>query len=295
MGNMLRLGSLVLLVITASMTTLAQRGEDPPWVKGLMGKRIVYEVPGMRRVRVTRNLTYKQVAGRDLKMDVYHPTTRTPSPAVLFIHGGRIPKNLLTTPKDWAVYVSFGQLVAASGFVGITFNHRFHAWESLPDSQSDVIDAITYVRTRAKALGVDPNRINLWAVSAGGIFLSQPLRERPGYLSSIVAYYAELDLQNERASAPPSITDETLRNFSPVYFVGQENEKPLPPMFVARAGLDDPNLNDGLDRFVKAALKANGSLELFNHPTGHHGFDIEDNNARSREILKRTIEFLKTH
>jgi hypothetical protein len=69
----------------------------------------------------------------------------------------------------------------------------------------------------------------------------------------------------------------------------------FPPMFIARAGLDSPDLNDGLDRFVQAALKHNVSVEVLNHATGHHGFDIEDNNARSREILKRTIEFLKTH
>jgi len=64
----------------------------------------------------------------------------TRRPAVIFIHGGRIPPNLRTTPKDWGAYVSFGQLVAASGFVGVTFNHRFYTWESLNDSQSDVMD-----------------------------------------------------------------------------------------------------------------------------------------------------------
>lgn len=31
---------------------------------------------------------------------------------------------------------------------------------------------------------------------------------------------------------------------------------------------------------------------VMNHATGHHGFDIEDDNNRSREILKRTMEFL---
>ena len=66
-------------------------------------------------------------------------------------------------------------------------------------------------------------------------------------------------------------------------------------MFVARAGLDDASLNAGLDHFVQTALKNNVLLELFNHPAGHHGFDIQDDNDRSREILKRTIEFLKTH
>jgi hypothetical protein len=78
----------------------------------------------------------------------------------------------------------------------------------------------------------------------------------------------------------------------------RESNKPTslyPPMFIARAGLDSPDLNDGLDRFVQAALRNNVAVELFNHPTGQHGFDIEDDNARSREILKRTVEFLQTH
>jgi len=55
------------------------------------------------------------------------------------------------------------------------------------------------------------------------------------------------------------------------------------------------NPSPGSVWFVQAALKQNVSVEVLNHATGHHGFDIEDNNARSREILKRTIEFLKTH
>jgi len=284
----------VLLIITFAIAAQAQQREDPPWVKDLAGKRVVYQVPGMNLVRVKRNLIYKRVGGRELQMDVYSPrVARGRLPAVLFIHGGRIPANILTTPKDWDVYISFGQLVAASGFVGVNFNHRFYTWESLPDSQSDVMDAINYVRENAGRLGVDPERIILWSVSAGGIFLSQPLRDRPAYLSAIVAYYSELDLQNERASAPASVSDETLRDFSPVYHL-ERTAQNQPPMFIARAGLDDTTLNEGLDHFVQVALKKNVTLELFNHPTGHHGFDIEDNNARSREILKRTIEFLRS-
>ncbi len=290
---MQRLISLLLITTTLAIPA-QQRREDPPWVKDVAGKRIVYQVPGMQRVAVKRNLIYKRVVERELEMDVYQPkVVRQRVPAVLFIHGGRIPANILTTPKDWAVYVSLGQLVAASGFVGVTFNHRFYTWESLPDSQNDVMDAIKYVREHAATLGVDPDMIILWAISAGGIFLSQPLRDRPSYLSSIVAYYAELDLQNERASAPASVTDETLRDFSPVHHL--EKVAGGPPIFIARAGLDDKSLNAGLDHFVQVALNNNISLELLNHPTGHHGFDIEDNNSRSREILKRTIEFLKTH
>jgi hypothetical protein len=42
-------------------------------------------------------------------------------------------------------------------------------------------------------------------------------------------------------------------------------------------------------------LSTNLTIEGVNHPTGHHGFDIEDNNERSREIIKQTIEFIQAH
>ena len=291
-----RLASLFLMM-TCVLAAHAQQRQDPPWLALFVNKRIVYEVPGMRSVRVKKNLVYKRADNSDLQMDVYSPkTSRGRLPAVLFVHGGRIPANLLTTPKEWAVYVSFGELVAASGFVGVTFNHRFHRWNNLADSQADVMDAIKYVRDQSATLGVDPDRIVLWVVSAGGIFLSRPLQERPPYLKSIVAYYPQMDLQTSRASAPAWVTDETLREFSPVYHlekISAAQGSLLPPMFIARAGLDVADLNAGLDQFVQLALKNNMSIEVLNHATGHHGFDIEDDNARSREILKRTIEFLK--
>jgi acetyl esterase/lipase len=275
-------------------TSVAQQPQDPPWLREFAFKRIVYSVPEMTRVKVAKNQIYKRASSEELKMDVYSLPGKQRRPAVVFIHGGRIPRNLLTTPKDWGAYVSLGQLVAASGFVGVTFNHRFYAWESLTDSQSDVMDLIAYVRDNAESLGVEKDRIILWALSAGGIFLSQPLQQSPPYIRSIIAYYSELDLQNQRKAAPASVTDETLREFSPVHHLGNK-DKNVPPIFIARAGLDDKELNDGIDRFVQLALSRNLTVEVVNHATGHHAFDIEDNNERSREIIKRTIEFIKAH
>jgi acetyl esterase/lipase len=282
-------------------TCLAQQPtgglQDPPWIKEFAHKRIVYSVPGMARVKVAKNLVYKRVAGEELKMDVYSPpgtSRRVRRPAVVFIHGGRVPPNLLTTPKEWGAYVSFGQLVAASGFVGVTFNHRFYTWNSLPDSQSDVMDLMAHIRDNAESLGIEKDHVIVWTVSAGSLFMCQPLRDLPPYVRSIVAYYPQLDLQDQRKAAPASVTDETLRDFSPLYHL-ERSGKNVPPMFIARAGLDDASLNGGIDRFVQVALSKNLTIDLFNHPTGQHGFDIEDNNDRSRQIIMRTIEFIKAH
>jgi hypothetical protein len=34
---------------------------------------------------------------------------------------------------------------------------------------------------------------------------------------------------------------------------------------------------------------------VLNHATGRHGFDVEDDNERSREIIKRTLDFIRAH
>jgi acetyl esterase/lipase len=269
--------------------------EDPPWLKEQLPKHVVYTVPGMDRVKSRTNLTYKRVGDTELKADVYSPPgSASTHSAVILIHGGYLPRNLLTKPKDWGVFTSYGQLLAASGFVAITFNHRFYGWDSLQDSQSDVNDLIAYVRSNAASLGVDKERICLWAFSGGGPFLSQVMRDTPPYVRCIVSYYALLDLQSLRNAIPLSIKDEVLTEFSPLHYMGVNAGK-IAPMLIARAGLDSPGLNGGVDRFVQEALSKNASLDLCNHPTGHHGFDILDDNDRSREIIRRTIEFIRTH
>ena len=100
------LSTMLLVLVTCVLTGMAQQPqlEDPPWIKELAAKRIVYAVRGMERVKVRKDLTYKRVTGGELKMDVYSPIgfpRSTRRPAVIFIHGGRIPPNLRTTPKDW--------------------------------------------------------------------------------------------------------------------------------------------------------------------------------------------------
>ena len=298
-----RLTGTLLLIVTLTLAGQAQQPspevglEDPDWVKELAPRKLVYAVPGMEQVKVRKNLSYKRVAGAELKTDVYSPADQRAGerrPAVIFIHGGRVPPNLRTTPKDWGAFISYGKLVAATGLIGITFNHRFHTWNSFDDSQADIDDLIAYVRSNAASFGVDRNRIVLWAVSAGGVFLSRTLRDVPPYIRCLVAFYPELDLQNQRQAAPASVKDETLREYSPVYHLSM-NKRGLPPLFIARAGLDDPESNGGVDRFVQLALSKNLSVDLMNHAEGHHAFDVDDDNERSREIIKRALEFIKAH
>jgi acetyl esterase/lipase len=266
--------------------------ENSPSLAEIVRRRIVLTVPGMEAVGARRDLVYKSADGQPLHMDVYSPPGPPRArPAVILIHGGPIPR---TGAKNMGVFVSYGELLAASGFVAVAFDHRFLAPPRLADAGEDVADALAHVRSTAGSLGVDPERLALWAFSGGGPFLAAPLRERPAWLRAVVAYYAVLDLQQPPPGAD-SGTDAALRERFSAILGLQEDARSAPPLLVARAGLDNPWLNDGIDRFVGAATARGATLDLLNHPGGRHGFDILDDVPRSREVIRRTLDFLREH
>jgi acetyl esterase/lipase len=263
----------------------------PPF-EDIVRMRIVHRVPGTDRVRVDSNRPYKSVSGGALLADVYRPAdTAAPCPAVVLIHGGPVPAG--SAPKNMGCFVSWGETLAASGLAAVSFNHRFYGGSHLLEAARDVEDAVAWVRSEGVALGIDPARLALWAFSGGGPFLSLALREGAPALRALVAYYAVLDLREAPPDAAAPISDEDRLALSPAHLVG--SGRPVPPLLVARAGLDYAFLNATIDRFVAAALAGNAPLEVLNHPDGRHGFDILDDDPRTREIAARTIDFLRTH
>jgi acetyl esterase/lipase len=261
-----------------------------PTFEELVRMPVVLSVPGMDAVSARRDLVYKTADGEPLHMDVYAPAgPARPRPAVILVHGGPLPR---LGAKNMGVFRSYGALLAASGYVAAAFDHRFLAPARLSDAAADVADVILHVRGGAASLGVDPERIALWAFSGGGPFLAAALRERPAWLRGVVAYYALLDLQEPAPGADSGIDVELRRAFSAVLSLGQ-GSRSLPPILVARAGLDVPWLNAAIDRFVQAALASGAALDVMTHPEGRHGFDILDDDARSKQIIRHTLEFLR--
>jgi acetyl esterase/lipase len=262
-----------------------------PSFEEVVRARIVLRVPGTDRVRVDRNRPYKTVAGDALLADVYRPAdTAAPCPAVVLVHGGPVPAG--SSPKNMGCFISWGETLAASGLAAVTFNHRFYSGAQILEAARDVEDVLAWVRSEGASLGIDPTRLALWAFSGGGPFLGLALREGAPDLRALVAYYAVLDLREWPADSAAPLSDGDRLALSPAHHV--ECERPVPPVLVARAGLDLPSLNATIDRFIAAALARNAPLEAINHPEGRHGFDFLDDDPRSREIAARTIEFLRT-
>jgi acetyl esterase/lipase len=246
----------------------------------------------MTRVHAERGIVYRRDDGEDLLMDVYRSRDLAAGerlPAIVFVPGGPIPRGMLP-PREWGFFISYGELAAASGFAAVVVNHRLHALTDYITAQNDVTAAVAYVREHGGALGIDSDHIAVWAFSGGGPLLSEYIRERPPQIRCLLAFYAVLDLRALiTPDADPARVDHIVRLSPAAHLAGAAL-----PIFVARAGLD-AMVNGSLDGFVAEALSKNVPLELMNHPSGPHAFDVLDDDARSRQIIARALEFVRNH
>jgi acetyl esterase/lipase len=263
----------------------------------MLRKRLVYQIPGMEATTVRRDVPYLKDGDATLHMDVYSPPGLPDDarlPAMILVHGGPFRADLPLQPKDWGIYQSYGELMAASGLVGVTFNHRLYGFDQQVQAAGDIAAAIDYVRTHADELHIDADRLGLWTFSGSGTQLSGPLRERPAFIRCLVAFYPILELGAFVQHGLAVVDEEDVRQFSPALAIHDDGAA-CAPLLIARAGQDHPALSQGLDAFVQAALAANIPLDLMNHPRGQHGFDILDDDERSREIIAHAIAFVQTH
>jgi hypothetical protein len=204
----------------------------------------------------------ENVAIGDVHADIYLPAA-APAPIVFLIHGGPIPPG--AQMKNIALFRDYGHLLAGEGFVAVAFDHRYHVANDFANSIADVSAVIEHVR----AAGVgDADNVALWAFSGGGPLLALGF-DKP-YVRALVDYYAMLD------GAPLARVAEI-----------------RVPMLIARAGRDMPQVNEPLSRFLDAALAHGVELELLNHAVGEHGFDLVTDDARTRQIVARTLGFLR--
>lgn len=226
---------------------------------------LVYSCIGMDKVVVVKDIVYKTDHNKDLKMDVYYPFDKNDAyrdHTVILVHGS----GPLESYKDTAVYSSWGRVIAANGFTVVVFN-----WRPLMQT-GDVEDLIKYVRYNAGSLKINSENISIFAFSAGvkeGV--SEALKTDTGFLESIVAYYGEVD---------PSI------------LTSERNSK-LPPMFIAMAANDTIIPSAVNDKFIEEAKKGGAEIVSITHSTGLHGFDVTNNDEETKNIIEKTLKFLK--
>ncbi|NUU25443.1 MAG: alpha/beta hydrolase fold domain-containing protein [Streptomycetaceae bacterium] len=219
-------------------------------------------------------------------VDLHLPDTATrPSPAVIFIHGGPVPANLPHTPRDWSSFLGYARYAASLGAVGVTVDHRLHDLADFPRAAEDVAAAVDLVRTHPR---VDPDRIALWFVSAGGLLSAEWLAAPPPWLRCVAASYPVL--------APLPSWGHIDSPFRPAEAIRTAADLPI---VLTRAGREMPEIATTVEEFLTAADEAKAAVEVIDAPHAHHGFETRDyepaHAEENRNAVRRAMRSVLAH
>lgn len=287
----IRIGILVSAAVSATAVGAAREEPMDERIRKIVEGPLVVRVEPTVGVVTRLDVPYTDEGGEGPLLDLYSPPTGSADAraAWIFVHGGPLPPGggALPSPRRWRFYRDYGTIAASSGRVGVVVGHRYRGLDAIDRSAADVRAAIEWLRSHARELGIDADRLSLWLFSGAGVHLAGWLAAPPAGVRSLVAFYPAVDPESLVAMGAGTLPPDAPPRRSP-----EIDPLRAPRLLVARAGLDHPALNAALDRLVASLVARGVTLELVTHPQGHHGFDLFDDDPRSREIVEATLRFL---
>jgi triacylglycerol lipase len=252
------------------------------------------EIPGLRGAAPISALLYEP------------PTQDAPRPALLDLHGGGYVSG--TAQRDDAML----RLIAKTlGIVGLAPDYRLAPEAPYPAALDDSAASLAWLHANASALRIDPARIGVRGVSAGGgLAAGLALRtrdERGPAISHLHLLFPMLDdrtgehAYNGRyvwtASANRYGWAALLRGHdraapSPYAVPARAGElSKLPPTFIALGALD-LFAAENLD-FGRRLIDAGVALEMHVYPGAYHAFPLVAAARCSKALVRDEIEALR--
>ena len=233
---------------------------------------------------VMRTMIYASDESGERRLDLYTPAkTAQGLPVVVLLHGGgwRIGRR--------SELPALARYFASRGMAVIAPDYRFAPTYRFPVARDDVLAAVDFVRARAKALGIDPERIVFIGRSAGAQLAISAAMERaddPG-IRGAVSLYGPLDLRWGYANpGNPRVLDG--RAIVREYLGGAPNDVPAmydaaspvsrvdertPPVLLLHGARDDLVSPEHSERFVARMDWADRPHYLVRMPWATHGCD----------------------
>lgn len=219
---------------------------------------------------------------RTENVDLYlPPADRGPHPAVVFVHGGPVPRDARPTPRDWPGLTGYARLAAGHGVVGVTLDHRLHAVTDYDTAAADLADAVERVRADPR---VDADRVALWFFSGSGPLTADWMREPPPWLRCLAANYPVM--------APLPNWGRLGSRFHPADAIAHAGSLPI---VLVRAGLEAAAVATTVEEFLAAAHRCGAEVEVIDVPNGHHDFEAVDRTDESREAVHRAMRTVLRH
>ena len=250
-------------------------------------------------VQVVADLKYGAAPGDDNLLDIYRPEKfDKPLPVVVWIHGGGWANG------DKSPSPQFLQLVPR-GFAVASINYRLTGTAPFPAQIYDCKGAIRWLRAHASEYQLDPDRIGVWGLSAGGHLVallgtSGGVKELEGDVggnrqvssrvqavsdyagpTDMLQYWAQAGDDNVFkkskgdtyfdhlfGSGPLEAHPELVRQANPITYIAADN-----PPFQIFHGDKDTLVPIGQAELLVAALKAKGvPCDYTPIPGAGHGF-----------------------
>lgn len=250
-------------------------------------------------------------SGQPLRVRIYRASTsRPPSGALLFFHGGAFVFGDLESEHSRCVrYCHEAKCIVVSVDYSLAPENPF------PAAFDDAVAALQWLSSNAASLNVGQDRIAVGGVSAGGAVASGlALYARdtggPALRAQLLVYPATDSATNtpsmEKFFRAEPFDGERARRMWHLYVTsGLDQVSPyasvarasdfgnMPPTYIVTADLD-PLRDEGLN-YALALIDAGNTVELHHFPRTFHGFDAVAPDARiSQRALSEQCVFLES-
>ncbi len=235
----------------------------------------------------TRNVEYKNSAGRILKADIYHPFTYGQNyPAIILVHGG----GWISGSKENERYLA--QEIASKGYVAMAINYSLSDAAKYPAAVEDIQDALKFLKKHHKEFSLDKNKIAIGGNSAGAQLATlvgvknkvQAIVNIDGIVSFIHPESEEGTYASYWFGATKSQNFQLWKEASPLEYVGKNTP---PTLFVNSS---QPRFHAGRDDMIKLLEKNKIFCEVHEITDSPHSFWLVQ--PWFDETLKYIVEFL---
>lgn len=222
---------------------------------------------GPHEMQLVVDVPVSGTVSRHDDFDLYRPEGADhPLPAVVLVPGP-VPPTLPVRPRQFPIFTGYGQLLAGRGVAAAVADVPFHNprdWAQASRALSGVIESV-----RAHD-AVDADRIAVWAFSAGALLVDSWFSDSPPWLRCLALSYPMLGPTADKLA-------------------------PGRPLVLTRVGLESPQLQPVVDRFLSRAADTGTAVTVIDVPNGRHSFDILDPTEESRQAIHQALDLVVTH
>lgn len=115
-------------------------------------------------IQITPDVVYGHKHGMALTFDVFRPTDQPNRAAVLFMVSGGWYSGWTPPEQAKAMF----EPLTSRGFTVFSVRHGSSPKFSIPEAVEDVRRSVRFIRLNSKMFDIDPNRIGVYGLSAGG-------------------------------------------------------------------------------------------------------------------------------